>query len=117
MKIHGIEDRTDENGEIYKVDVLKEKIIPIESSCANFKPITPLQLLRINSGISHPFADRLMEYLTKNAITGDDDISDNIERIQQTMSFAKWTNMAKDPSEEQNKKGILENLSFDQTGL
>lgn len=97
--------------------MLKDKIIPIDESCANFKPITPLQLLRINSGTSHPFADRLMEYLTKNAITGDDDISDNIERVQQTMSFAKWTNTAKDSSKEQSKKGILENLTFDQIGL
>lgn len=70
---------------------LKESVIPQEAAVKNFKPITSLQLLRINSGVSHPFADRLIEYLTKNAITSDDDIADNIERTQRVMSYEKIT--------------------------
>ena len=47
------------------------------------KLITPLHLLKLNTGESYPFADRLLEYLIGNTITPIDQISDNIER-------AKW---------------------------
>ena len=83
-------------------------IVPIDECCENFKPITPLQLLRINSGVFHPFADRLIEYLTGNVVTEDDNISDDIERIQQTISFANWTN---------NVNNTLSNFEFTQAGL
>lgn len=52
---------------------------------------TPLQLLYLNTGVSHPFADRLIEYLTGMAITPDDELSDNITRVQKTMELNGYT--------------------------
>lgn len=54
-----------------------------------FKPISRLQLLAINTGESHPFADRLIEYLGGSAITSIDEIPDNIKRIQRVMKENK----------------------------
>lgn len=51
-----------------------------------FKPISKLQLLEFNTGISYPFADRLIEYLVGSAITSTDEISDNIRRTQKVMN-------------------------------
>lgn len=48
--------------------------------------ITPLQLLAQNTGVSYPFADRLIEYLVGNAITPADDISDNIKRAKKIIN-------------------------------
>lgn len=50
-----------------------------------FKPITALQLLRINTGVSYPFADRMIEYIMGNAITSEENLSDNIVRTQKVM--------------------------------
>ena len=48
--------------------------------------ISQLQLLRANTKEQHPFADRLIEYLVGNAITGDEEqVSDNIKRAQKIM--------------------------------
>ena len=48
--------------------------------------VTPLQLLAQNTGISYPFADRLIEYLVGNAVTPVDDISDNIKRAKKVIN-------------------------------
>lgn len=60
----------------------------VSNTCLNnttFKPIGKLQLLEFNTGESHPFADRLVEYLSDSAITPIDEISDNIKRAQRVM--------------------------------
>ena len=44
-----------------------------------------LQLLEINSEISFPFADRLIEYLLDNVVTNIETIGDNIERVQEAL--------------------------------
>lgn len=41
-----------------------------------------LSLFKINDGVSYPFADRLLEYLFGQAITSDEQIGENIERVQ-----------------------------------
>ena len=60
-----------------------------EKSLDNFNPITPLQLLQMNSGISYPFSDNLIEYLSGNAITLLDEIPENIKRIQKILKLNK----------------------------
>lgn len=47
--------------------------------------VSRLQLLTVNDGASHPFADKLIGYLLGNVITGDDGISDNIRRLQRSL--------------------------------
>ncbi len=44
------------------------------------------QLLYINSQISYPIADRLMEYLVGNVITPDDEIGNNIKKVRRIYS-------------------------------
>lgn len=51
-----------------------------------FNPISKLQLLGHNTGESHPFSDRLIEYLSNSAITPIDEIADNIKRAQKVMT-------------------------------
>lgn len=60
----------------------KESVPSVVTDKTKIKLISSLQLLSINSLISHPFADRLLEYLVDNAITHLDAVSDNIKRIQ-----------------------------------
>lgn len=58
-------------------------IVPIESWNKNLKNYpTKLQLLNITSSISYPFADKLVEYLTKFAVDKNENINQNIEKIQ-----------------------------------
>lgn len=49
---------------------------------SEFKTLTPLQLLKINTGESYPFADKLVEYLTEHVITHLDNNEDNIQRAK-----------------------------------
>lgn len=51
-----------------------------------FKPISKVQLLEFNTGLSYPFADRLVEYLVGSAVTPLDEIHDNIRRAQHVMN-------------------------------
>lgn len=62
----------------------KEKFITDQSKLEDrdFKPITPLQLLRANTQESYPFADRLIEYLLGNVIDNNDTIKNNVLRAQ-----------------------------------
>ena len=71
---------------VYNKTVINfEHIADIEDS-DSISLISQPQLLRINTGISHPFADRLVEYLTGNVITPLDEIGDNVVRAKTVMS-------------------------------
>ena len=45
--------------------------------------ISELSLARFNDQITYAFSDRLIEYLLLNAITGEDEFSEDIIRVQQ----------------------------------
>lgn len=59
-----------------------------------YKYITSLQLLKMNTTESYPFADRLIEYLVGNAITPLDNLPDNVERAQKVLAL---NNLLKSP--------------------
>lgn len=102
----------------------------LDNKAVGFKPISKLQLLAFNTGESHPFADRLIEYLAGSAITPLDEISDNIKRaqhvIKQNNYYFKhdgiWENKIQKiiydsiinsgPMEYQNGKIIDKNLGY-----
>lgn len=52
----------------------------------SFKPISALQLLKGNTGVSYAFADRLIEFLMDNVTTNIETVPDNIKRTQLTIS-------------------------------
>lgn len=66
------------------LDEQTKKIISDEkyAKTRDFKPISQLQLLMLNTKESYPFSDYLVEYLLDNVITNIDKISDNIKRVQ-----------------------------------
>lgn len=69
---------------------MNKSIINLEYSDAdNFghvKLISAPQLLQFNTGEQHPFADRLIGYLTGNAITNSEtEIYDNVRRAQKAL--------------------------------
>lgn len=67
----------------------------------DLKFISSLQLLSLNSKISHPFADRLVEYLVDNVISSIDTIPDNITRLQYMLG----------ERHEKGKSGLLQDYS------
>lgn len=48
--------------------------------------LSNLSLLQLNDGVTYPFADRLVEYLLYNVITGMDTIGEDITRIRKKLS-------------------------------
>jgi hypothetical protein len=68
----------------------KESVLP-DINSREFKPISKLQLLALNTGISYPFADRLIEYLVANVILPNDQSPDNIKRLQKVMEDCGYT--------------------------
>lgn len=64
------------------------------------------QLLELNTGISYPFADRLVEYLLENAITNTETIPDNIKRLQWSLYTAYSNNWNQNTHEVEINYGL-----------
>lgn len=47
--------------------------------------LSNLSLLQLNDGVTYPFADRLIEYLLYNVITGMDEIGEDITRVRKKL--------------------------------
>lgn len=77
------------------------------------KLITPLQLLRTNTGESYPFADRLVEYLVGNAVTHQDEIQDNVVRAKKVISANCEPNVYPIVAEDGIWEPILQCLVYD----
>lgn len=87
--IFGDDDSSDDDPDdidTYTTNEVIETTLPTLEQ-RNFIPYTFLQLLTVNDGINHPFADRLVEYLTYNAITPVETLEDNVVRVQKTMEI------------------------------
>ena len=75
-----------------------------EEQFINIPLMTQSQLLYINSNISHPFADKLVGYLTGNTITNMTEISSDIKRIQKKLVEIQ---------EEGNNPGLIKNTNIE----
>ena len=82
------------NKSVTNFDETDIDVLPVNEQ--KLLPISGLELLAGNTGVSYPFADRLLEYLLDNVITPIDDISDNIKRVQKVIGFTKAKNNKKD---------------------
>ena len=83
MPHNDVTEESDGNGNTYKTnidalgDTLADKPRP--------SVVSALSLLQLNTGVSYPFADRLLEYLYDNVIIPNDRIGENIMRVQDIM--------------------------------
>ena len=85
----------DKNGNILEYKELKSKTNRavlnfeyIDEAVNNYKNVfcSQLQLLSMNTNEQVPFSASLIEYLIGNAITGEEEISDNILRAQKVIA-------------------------------
>ena len=79
--------------------------------------ITNLDLLKFNTGTSYPFADRLIEYLTDNAITSQDELKDNIKRVQTVMEDNQIEFIYDGIWEDKIKYYIYDNMQKDENNM
>ena len=85
----------------YAWDADREQFISLTESSITSLPLyernynTRMQLLYVNDNNNYVFADKLIGYLIRHVITSDDNIWDNIRRLQKTYFYRK--NPAKRP--------------------
>lgn len=96
LKVVGSSANIVSNKSVTNFDETDIDVLPVNKQ--KLLPISSLELLAGNTGVSYPFADRLLEYLLDNVITPIDDISDNIKRVQKVIGFTKAKNNKKKTS-------------------
>lgn len=74
-------DFTNKSKKVFSLE--KENIDKLSNTELDELLLSELSLLRFNDKVSYPFSDRLVEYLLGNVISHDDDISNNIQLIQE----------------------------------
>lgn len=84
----------EETGLSYVWDDTSKEYVKIEDSVISLAPYfrkynSRMQLLYLNDGNSYLFADKLIGYLLGNVITSDDNIVDNIRRLQKAFFYRK----------------------------